>query len=137
MNRISSEAFSAAVIDIGSVISITDSISNSPLANGSRPAIGEDFTSMTKYSLQERYLTRWNATSGSRKRKYLANAMPLHPSPISLSIDDALRQLIDMEKPKLESSAISSSKRSRIEVGSCCSGFQSKLEAIIKYPSLA
>ncbi|KAL0007294.1 hypothetical protein SO802_008796 [Lithocarpus litseifolius] len=76
VNLISSEALSASVSDIGAVVCMTDQISSSPPANG------------------------------TRKMKRCTNAMP---------INDSFEQWIDMEKPELESSVTSSTKRPRIE----------------------
>lgn len=92
MNLISSKALSASVSEIGAVVCMTDQISSSPPANG------------------------------TRKMKRCTNAMP---------INDSFEQWIDMEKPELESSVTSSTKRPRIEVRSCFGGFQSRLEDII------
>ncbi|XP_040992611.1 mediator of RNA polymerase II transcription subunit 15a-like [Juglans microcarpa x Juglans regia] len=112
VNSISSKELSAAIGDIGSVIGITDWISSSLPANGSRAAIGEDLVAMTKSSLQARYLKGWNDTSGTRKRNRCTNWIASNPSPMN----DGFRQWIDLEKPELESSAMSCIKRPRIEV---------------------
>ncbi|KAM4082048.1 hypothetical protein ACJW30_11G139500 [Castanea mollissima] len=76
VNLISSKALSASVSDIGAVVCMTDRISSSPPANG------------------------------TRKMKRCTNAMPMN---------DSFEQWIDMEKPELESSVTSSTKRPRIE----------------------
>ncbi|XP_035541538.1 mediator of RNA polymerase II transcription subunit 15a-like isoform X2 [Juglans regia] len=112
VNSISSKKLSAAIGDIGSVIGITDWISSSLPANGSRAAIGEDLVAMTKSSLQARYLKGWNDTSGTRKRNRCTDWIASNPSPMN----DGFRQWIDLEKPELESSAMSCIKRPRIEV---------------------
>lgn len=114
---ISSKELSATIGDIGSVIGITDWISSSLPANGSRAAIGEDLVAMTKSSLQARYLKGWNDTSGTRKRNRCTNWIASNPSPMNVSMNDGFRQCIDVEKPKLEPSAMSCIKRPRIEVG--------------------
>jgi PAX-interacting protein 1 len=95
---------------------LTDWISSSLPANGSRASIGEDLVAMTKSCLQARYLPRHSDSSGTRKMKRLLSAMPTNIYPINGSIHDGCRQWIDMEKPELESSTTSSTKRPRIEV---------------------
>ncbi|XP_042956549.1 mediator of RNA polymerase II transcription subunit 15a-like isoform X1 [Carya illinoinensis] len=115
VNLISSKELSATIGDIGSVIGITDWISSSLPANGSRAAIGEDLVAMTKSSLQARYLKGWNDTSGTRKRNRCTNWIASNPSPMNVSMNDGFRQCIDVEKPKLEPSAMSCIKRPRIE----------------------
>jgi PAX-interacting protein 1 len=116
VSSISSQAFSASITDIGSVMCLTDWISSSLPANGSRASIGEDLVAMTKSCLQARYLPRHSDSSGTRKMKRLLSAMPTNIYPINGSIHDGCRQWIDMEKPELESSTTSSTKRPRIEV---------------------
>ncbi|XP_062175193.1 mediator of RNA polymerase II transcription subunit 15a-like isoform X4 [Alnus glutinosa] len=115
VSSISSQAFSASITDIGSVMCLTDWISSSPPVNGSRASIGEDLVAMTKSCLQARYLPRHSDSSGTRKMKRLLSAMPTNIYPINGSIHDGCRQWIDMEKPELESSTTSSTKRPRIE----------------------
>jgi PAX-interacting protein 1 len=113
VSSISSQAFSASITDIGSVMCLSDWISSSPPAYGSSASIGED---LTKSCLEPRYLIRQNDSYGTRKVKRLLSAMPLNIYPVNGGIHDGYSRWTDMEKPELEPSTTSSTKRPRIEV---------------------
>ncbi|XP_050234780.1 mediator of RNA polymerase II transcription subunit 15a-like isoform X3 [Mercurialis annua] len=109
----SPRAISAAVGDIGSVVSMTDRFAGSaPDQNGSGAAVGEDLVEMTNCRLQARtFIT----LCGTRKMSPCTSAMPLNIGSSASSIRDSLKQLNGPEASDLESTATSSVKRPRLE----------------------
>ncbi|CAI9284764.1 unnamed protein product [Lactuca saligna] len=85
VKSISSNALSASVSDIGSVVSMIDRITGSAPVNRSKAAVGEDLVAMTKCHLQETsFATQDGTTSTSnsnsnpirKKMKCFTTAMP-------------------------------------------------------------
>lgn len=111
MKSLTPQALSAAVSDIGSVISMNDRIAGSAPGNGSRAAVGEDLVAMTNCRLQARNFITQDAANGTRRMKRCTNATPLNVVSSPGSMNDSIRQLTD-----LESTATSTIKKPRTEV---------------------
>lgn len=111
-----SKALSAAVSDIGSVVSMMDRIAGSAPGNGSRAAVGEDLVAMTKCRLQGRNFVTQDATNGTKKMKRYTSAVPLNVVSSASSVDDSFKQLSAMESAELGSTATSSFKRPKLQV---------------------
>lgn len=103
VKSISARSLSASVSDIGSVVSMIDSIAESAPGNGSRAAVGEDLVNMTKCRLQKTFITQ----NGTRKSKRL-NVVSS-----SSTVNNSFNCL---EGSELESTATSTIKRPRIEI---------------------
>ncbi|KAL7598491.1 hypothetical protein Lser_V15G22605 [Lactuca serriola] len=85
VKSISSNALTASVSDIGSVVSMIDRITGSAPGNRSKAAVGEDLVAMTKSHLQETsFATQDGTTSTStsnpirKKMKCFTTAMPFN-----------------------------------------------------------
>lgn len=116
MKSMSSKALSAAVSDIGSVVSMNDRIAGSAPGNGSRAAVGEDLVAMTNCRLQARNFITQDGANGTRRMKRYTNATPLNVVSSAGSMNDSIKQLTALEASDLESTATSSIKKPRIEV---------------------
>lgn len=116
VKSMSTKALSAAVSDIGSVVSMIDRIAGSAPGNGSRAAVGEDLVAMTMCRLQARNFIAQDGTTGTRKMKRYTSAMPLNVVSSGGSINDSFKQLAGMETSDLESTATSTNKKPRTEV---------------------
>ncbi|KAH7573022.1 hypothetical protein JRO89_XS03G0052800 [Xanthoceras sorbifolium] len=117
VKSMSSNALSASVSDIGSVVSMIDRIAGSAPGNGSRAAVGEDLVAMTKCRLQARNFIIQDGMTGPRKIRRYTSAMPLNVVSSAGSMSDSsFKQLIGVETSDLESTATSSIKRPRVEV---------------------
>ncbi|XP_010476668.1 PREDICTED: mediator of RNA polymerase II transcription subunit 15a-like [Camelina sativa] len=93
VKSISPQALSSAVSDIGSVVSMVDTIAGSAPGNGSRASVGEDLVAMTKCRLQARNFMTQEGMMATKKMKRHTTAMPL-------SVGDSYKQfadLVDME----------------------------------------
>ena len=112
----SSKALSAAVMDIGSVVSMNDRIAGSAPGNGSRAAVGEDLVSMTNCRLQARNFIAQDGSNGIKRMKRYTSAIPLNVVPSAGSMNDSIKQLTASETSDLESTATSSVKKPKIEV---------------------
>lgn len=112
MKSLTPQALSAAVSDIGSVISMNDRIAGSAPGNGSRAAVGEDLVAMTNCRLQARNFITQDAANGTRRMKRCTNATPLNVVSSPGSMNDSIRQL---QASDLESTA-TSIKKPRTEV---------------------
>lgn len=102
------EALSAAVSDIGSVVSMIDRIAGSAPGNGSRAAVGEDLVAMTKCRLQARNFITHDGSGTSKKMKRDTSAMPLNVS--------SAEQPYSVDTPELQSTATSRVKWQKAEV---------------------
>ncbi|XP_008677625.1 mediator of RNA polymerase II transcription subunit 15a-like isoform X1 [Zea mays] len=109
------ESLSAAVSDIGSVVSMIDRIAGSAPGNGSRAAVGEDLVAMTKCRLQARNFITHDGSGASKKMKRDTSAMPLNVSSAG-SVNDSLKQSYGVGTPELQSTATSRVKWQRAEV---------------------
>jgi PAX-interacting protein 1 len=109
------QSLSAAVSDIGSVVSMIDRIAGSAPGNGSRAAVGEDLVAMTKCRLQARNFITHDGSGASKKMKRDTSAMPLNVSPAG-SVNDSLKQSYSVDAPELQSTATSRVKRQKKEV---------------------
>lgn len=109
------ESLSAAVSDIGSVVSMIDRIAGSAPGNGSRAAVGEDLVAMTKCRLQARNFITQDGSGASKKMKRDTSAMPLNVSSAG-SVNDSLKQSCSVGTPELQSTATSRVKWQRAEV---------------------
>ncbi|XP_014516379.1 mediator of RNA polymerase II transcription subunit 15a isoform X2 [Vigna radiata var. radiata] len=116
VKSISSKALSAAVSDIGSVVSMNDRIAGSAPGNGSRAAVGEDLVSMTNCRLQARNFITQDGTNGIKRMKRYTSAIPLSGVLSAGSMDGSIKQLTASEASDLESTATSSVKKRKIEV---------------------
>ncbi|KAL6844352.1 hypothetical protein ACP4OV_026025 [Aristida adscensionis] len=85
------ESLSAAVSDIGSVVSMIDRIAGFAPGNDSRAAVGEDLAAMTKCRWQDRNFITHDGSGTSQKRKQDTSAMPLNVSSAE-SVNDILKQ---------------------------------------------
>jgi PAX-interacting protein 1 len=108
------ESLSAAVSDIGSVVSMIDRIAGSAPGNGSRTAVGEDLVAMTKCRLQARNFITHDGSGASKKMKRDTSAMPLNAS--AGSVNDSLKQSYNVDTPELQSTATSHVKWQKNEV---------------------
>ncbi|QCE02137.1 mediator of RNA polymerase II transcription subunit 15a-like isoform X2 [Vigna unguiculata] len=116
VKSMSSKALSAAVSDIGSVVSMNDRIAGSAPGNGSRAAVGEDLVSMTNCRLQARNFITQDGTNGIKRMKRYTSAIPLNGVLSAGSMNDSIKQLTASEASDLESTATSSVKKRKIEV---------------------
>ncbi|XP_044486445.1 mediator of RNA polymerase II transcription subunit 15a-like isoform X2 [Mangifera indica] len=116
VKSMSPKALSASVSDIGSVVSMMDRIAGSAPGNGSRAAVGEDLVAMTKCRLQARNFITLDGMAGPRKMRRYTSAMPLNVVSSAGNMNDSFKQLNGSETSDLESTAISSMKRPRMEV---------------------
>ncbi|XP_052724757.1 mediator of RNA polymerase II transcription subunit 15a isoform X2 [Vigna angularis] len=116
VKSMSSKALSAAVSDIGSVVSMNDRIAGSAPGNGSRAAVGEDLVSMTNCRLQARNFITQDGTNGVKRMKRYTSAIPLNGVLSAGSMNDSIKQLTASEASDLESTATSSVKKRKIEV---------------------
>ncbi|KAK8451737.1 hypothetical protein SEVIR_6G258400v4 [Setaria viridis] len=109
------QSLTAAVSDIGSVVSMIDRIAGSAPGNGSRAAVGEDLVAMTKCRLQARNFITHDGSGTSKKMKRDTSAMPLNVSSPG-SVNDSLKQSYSMDTPELQSTATSRVKWQKAEV---------------------
>ncbi|WCJ40445.1 Mediator of RNA polymerase II transcription subunit 15a [Euphorbia peplus] len=114
VKSVSSQALSASVSDIGSVVSMIDRISGSAPGKGSRAAAGEDLVAMTNCRLQARNVLTQDGMNGTTKMKRCTSAMPLNVVSSAGSVSDSFK-FSGPEASDLESTATSSVKRPRIE----------------------
>ncbi|KAI4329374.1 hypothetical protein L6164_021644 [Bauhinia variegata] len=115
VKSISSKSLSAAVHDIGSVVSMMDRIAGSAPGNGSRAAVGEDLVAMTKCRQQARNLITQDGTNGTKRMRRYTSAMPLNVVSSAGSLNDSIKQSTVSEAADLESTATSSVKKPRSE----------------------
>ncbi|KAK9156582.1 hypothetical protein Scep_003156 [Stephania cephalantha] len=116
VKSMSPKALTAAVSDIGAVISMIDRIAGSAPGNGSRAAVGEDLVAMTKCRIQARNLMTQDGNSGNKKMRRDTSAMPLNVVSSCGSANDSFKQLNALETSDVESTATSGMKRPRFEV---------------------
>ncbi|XP_065865649.1 mediator of RNA polymerase II transcription subunit 15a-like isoform X2 [Euphorbia lathyris] len=114
VKSMSSQALSASVSDIGSVVSMIDRIAGSAPGNGSRAAVGEDLVAMTNCRLQARNVITQDGMTGTRKMKRYTSAMPLNVVSSAGSVSDSFK-FSGPDTSDLESTATSSVKRPRLE----------------------
>lgn len=112
----SSEALTASVNDIGSVVSMIDRIAESASGNGSRVTVGEDLVAMTECHLQARNFITHDGSTGTKRMRCCTSAMPLVVVSSAGSINDSFKQFTGSETLNFESTETSSIKRPRIEV---------------------
>ncbi|OIW11984.1 hypothetical protein TanjilG_02191 [Lupinus angustifolius] len=110
VKSMSHKTLSAAVSDIGSVISMNDRIAGSAPGSGSRAAVGEDLVSMTNCRLQARNFITQDGTNGIKRMKRYISATPLNVVSSAGSVNDGI-----IEASDLESTATSSVKRPKTE----------------------
>lgn len=115
VRSISLKAFSSSVIDIGSVVSMIDTIAGSAPGNGSRAAAGEDLVAMTKGHLQARNFISHDGSCTTKKKRLRASVMPLHAASSACSANDSFES--DLENSELESTATTRIRMHRAEVG--------------------
>ncbi|KAM7259082.1 hypothetical protein ACFE04_014823 [Oxalis oulophora] len=116
VNSASTKALSAAVNDIGSVVSMMDRIAGSAPGNGSRAAVGEDLVAMTKCRLQARNFITQDGVNGTKKMRRYTSAMPLNAVSPTGSMNEDFGQLAGSETSDLELTKSSCIKRRRVEV---------------------
>ncbi|KAI4383923.1 hypothetical protein MLD38_009706 [Melastoma candidum] len=116
VKALSSQALSAGVNDIRSVVSMVDRIAGSAPGNGSRAAVGEDLVAMTKCRLQAKNFTTQDGAGGVKKMKRCISAVPSSVASSTGSGEDGFLQFIGIESSDLESTATSALKRPRFEV---------------------
>nr|CAB3481765.1 unnamed protein product [Digitaria exilis] len=109
------QSLTAAVSDIGSVVSMIDRIAGSAPGNGSRAAVGEDLVAMTKCRLQARNFITHDGSGTSKKIKRDTSAMPLNVSSPG-SVNDSFKQSYIVDTPELQSTATSRVKWQKAEV---------------------
>ncbi|CAO2186511.1 unnamed protein product [Urochloa humidicola] len=109
------QSLTAAVSDIGAVVSMIDRIAGSAPGNGSRAAVGEDLVAMTKCRLQARNFITHDGSGTSKKMKRDTSAMPLNVSSPG-SVNDSLKQSYSVDTPELQSTATSRVKWQKAEV---------------------
>ncbi|TKY64593.1 Mediator of RNA polymerase II transcription subunit 15a [Spatholobus suberectus] len=112
----SPKTLSAAVRDIGSVVSMNDRIAGSAPGNGSRAAVGEDLVSMTNCRLQARNFITQDGSNGIKRMKRYTSAIPLNVVSSAGSMNDSIKQITASEASDLESTATSGVKKPKIEV---------------------
>lgn len=112
----SPKTLSAAVSDLGSVVSMNDRIAGSAPGNGSRAAVGEDLVSMTNCRLQARNFITQDGTNGIKRMKRYTSVIPLNVISSAGGMNDSIKQLSDSEASDVDSTATSSIKRPKIEV---------------------
>ncbi|XP_019448069.1 PREDICTED: mediator of RNA polymerase II transcription subunit 15a-like isoform X2 [Lupinus angustifolius] len=115
VQSMSSKALSAAVNDIGAVVSTNDRIAGSAPGNGSRVAVGEDLVAVTNCRLQARNFITQDGGSGTRKMKRCINATPLNVISSAGSMTDSIKLLTAFEASELESLMSTSIKKPRVE----------------------
>ncbi|CAL0332342.1 unnamed protein product [Lupinus luteus] len=115
VQSMSSKSLSAAVNDIGAVVSMNDRVAGSAPGNGSRVAVGEDLVAMTNCRLQARNFITQDGGSGTRKLKRHINATPLNVISSAGSMTDSIKLLTAFEASELESIMSSSIKKPRVE----------------------
>ncbi|KAK9122613.1 hypothetical protein Sjap_012215 [Stephania japonica] len=116
VKSMSPKALTAAVSDIGAVISMIDRIAGSAPGNGSRAAVGEDLVAMTKCRIQARNLITQDGNSANKKMRRDTSAMPLNVVSSCGSTNDSFKQLNALETSDVESTATSGIKRPQFEV---------------------
>nr|XP_011462574.1 PREDICTED: mediator of RNA polymerase II transcription subunit 15a-like isoform X2 [Fragaria vesca subsp. vesca] len=109
VNLVSSKALSSFASDIGSVVCMTDRMSGPDTVQRSGATIS-DLADTTNFHLQK------EMTVGTRIMKRHRSTPNSYGAPGNGSINESLSQLSDMEKFDLDSAAVSSSKRRRLEV---------------------
>ncbi|XP_017225453.1 mediator of RNA polymerase II transcription subunit 15a [Daucus carota subsp. sativus] len=115
MKSMSSDALTASVRDIGSVVSMIDRVAGSAPGNGSRAAVGEDLVAMTKCRLQARNFISQDGTTGTKKMKRYTTAMPSDVVSSTGSMTDSFKPFHGSELSDLESTATSIAKKPRNE----------------------
>ncbi|KAE9616109.1 hypothetical protein Lal_00017762 [Lupinus albus] len=110
VKSMSHKKLSAAVSDIGSVVSMNDRIAGSAPGSGSRAAVGEDLVSMTNCRRQARNFITQDGTNGNKRMKRYISAMPLNVVSSAGSVNDSI-----IETSELESTATSSIKKLKTE----------------------
>ncbi|KAK7294053.1 hypothetical protein RJT34_16936 [Clitoria ternatea] len=116
VKSMSTKTLSAAVRDIGSVVSMNDRIAGSAPGNGSRAAVGEDLVSMTNCRLQARNVITQDGSNGIKRMKRYTSALPLNFVSSAGSMNDSIKHLTASEASDLESTATSSVKKPKMEV---------------------
>ncbi|XP_054783608.1 mediator of RNA polymerase II transcription subunit 15a-like isoform X2 [Prosopis cineraria] len=115
VKSMSPKALSAAVSDIGSVVSMIDRIAGSAPGNGSRAAVGEDLVAMTKCRLQTRNFINQDGTNGTKRTRRFVSAMPLNVVSSPDCMDNNMKQLNALEVADLDSATTASIKKPRIK----------------------
>ena len=92
MNSMSPKAFSSAVNDIGSVVSLIDRMVGSAPGNDSRADVKEDLVSMTKFHLQTRNLMSQDGSAATKRMRRCMSSMPLSTVASGGSVTNSLRQ---------------------------------------------
>ncbi|XP_019456230.1 PREDICTED: mediator of RNA polymerase II transcription subunit 15a-like isoform X1 [Lupinus angustifolius] len=110
VKSMSHKTLSAAVSDIGSVVSMNDRIAGSAPGIGSRAAVGEDLASMTNCRLQARNFITQDGINGIKRMKRKTSAIPLNVVSSAGSLKDSI-----LEASDLESTATSNVKRPKTE----------------------
>ncbi|KAI3821900.1 hypothetical protein L1987_09475 [Smallanthus sonchifolius] len=105
VKSVSPKSLSASVLDIGSVLSMIDSIAGSAPGNGSRTAVGEDLVAMTRAT-----------ATGKRKMEHFTNPMFINVVSSASCVNDSFNQLNYLENSELESTVTSTIKRPRVEM---------------------
>ncbi|CAL0335264.1 unnamed protein product [Lupinus luteus] len=108
VKSMSHKTLSAAVSDIGSIVSMNDRIAGSAPGIGSRAAVGEDLASMTNCRLQARNFITQDGTNGIKRMKRKTSAIPLNVVSSAGSRKDSILEASDLEstatskRPKTE-----------------------------------
>lgn len=112
----SHKTLSAAVSDIGSVVSMNDRIAGSAPGSGSRAAVGEDLVSMTNCRLQARNFITQDGTNGIKRMRRYTSVIPLNVVSSAGSMNENIKHLTALEASDLESTATSCVKKPKTEV---------------------
>ncbi|KAK7261974.1 hypothetical protein RIF29_28301 [Crotalaria pallida] len=115
VKSLSSKALSAAVNDIGAVVTMNDRIAGSAPGNGSRTAVGEDLVAMTNCRLQARNFITQDGANGTRKMKRYNSATPLNVVSSTGSVNDSIKLSPALEASDSELTAASFMKKLRTE----------------------
>ncbi|XP_042426453.1 mediator of RNA polymerase II transcription subunit 15a-like isoform X2 [Zingiber officinale] len=116
MQSLTPEAWSSAVRDIHSVVSMIDRIASSAPGNGSRAAVGEDLVAMTKCRLQARSFMSQDGSGPTKRIKRDISSIPLNNISSAGSKNDSLKQSYGLDTSELESTATSCAKQQKFEV---------------------
>ncbi|XP_057454130.1 mediator of RNA polymerase II transcription subunit 15a-like isoform X3 [Lotus japonicus] len=116
VKSMSTATLTAAVNDIGSVVSMNDRIAVSSPGNGSRAAVGEDLASLINCCVRAGNFITQDDNNGIKRMKRCTEAVPLNVVSSSCSMNDSVKQLSASEASDQESTATSSIKKLKVEV---------------------
>lgn len=122
----STDALTAAVNDICSVVSLNDTIAGSGPGNGSRAAVGEDLISITNCRVQARNSIIQDGSDATKRIRRFIRTRASNVVSSSGSVNDSIMQSSAdsvndsiMQSSASESTATSNAKRPKVEVLNC------------------